>query len=89
MVKPKSLENKGDDGWARFEQAVDAAIKSGPKHKTAKPEKTKKGDPTKPDRGAILAEEKSWPVSLAVPFLSFCRIPHWGRRKILTLLSKA
>jgi hypothetical protein len=24
-------------GWERFERAVDAAVKSGPKHKTAKP----------------------------------------------------
>ncbi len=27
------------DGWERFEQAVDAAIKSGPKHRPAKAEK--------------------------------------------------
>lgn len=26
-----------DDAWARFERAVDAAVKSGPKHKLAAP----------------------------------------------------
>jgi hypothetical protein len=25
------------DGWERFERAVDAAVKSGPKHRTSKP----------------------------------------------------
>jgi hypothetical protein len=28
-----SIANPRDDGWARFERAVDAAVKGGPKHK--------------------------------------------------------
>jgi hypothetical protein len=37
--KPKDndKEDLRPDGWQRFEKAVDAAIKSGPKHKTATP----------------------------------------------------
>jgi hypothetical protein len=34
------------DGWERFERAVDAAVKSGPKHRAAKPQPKKKA--TKP-----------------------------------------
>jgi len=30
------------DGWQRFERAVDAAIKSGPKHRVAKKKSAKK-----------------------------------------------
>ncbi len=39
MTKKSSASAKGtgeeglQDGWARFERAVDAAVKSGPKHK--------------------------------------------------------
>jgi hypothetical protein len=29
-------EDPSPDGWAAFERAVDAAVKSGPKHKAAK-----------------------------------------------------
>jgi len=46
-----SAENE-KEGWARFEQAVDAAIKSGPKHRPAK-EKI-----TKPSSGASSSERK-------------------------------
>jgi hypothetical protein len=39
MTKPKAgvddLEVMAD-GWARFERAVDAAVKGGPKHRPAK-----------------------------------------------------
>lgn len=41
-------KNKADkfksrpDGWAQFERAVDAAVKSGPKHKSGKPPPTAK-----------------------------------------------
>ncbi len=39
--RPKSISEieLRPDGWARFEAAVDAAIKSGPKHRTT-PKKT-------------------------------------------------
>jgi len=42
MSKAKESMQKNEpelrpDGWERFEKAVDAAIKSGPKHKTATP----------------------------------------------------
>ena len=30
-------KNDADNAWTRFERAVDAAVKSGPKHKTAAP----------------------------------------------------
>ena len=33
--KAEKFESR-PDGWAQFERAVDAAIKSGPKHKPAK-----------------------------------------------------
>jgi len=37
---PKTAVPKGadlrPDGWQRFERAIDAAVKAGPKHKTAK-----------------------------------------------------
>jgi hypothetical protein len=39
---PNKSEQEFDtrpDGWQRFEQAVDAAIKSGPKHRPAKAQK--------------------------------------------------
>jgi hypothetical protein len=58
MVKSKSLEEKDDDGWARFEHAVDAALKSGPKHKTVKREMAREGDSSKPDLSAIRTEKK-------------------------------
>jgi hypothetical protein len=35
------------DAWKRFERAVDAAIKSGPKHRVAKKTATKKSKPKK------------------------------------------
>ena len=41
MEKPKRDEaQEGGESWARFERAVDAAVKSGPKHKSAKPAKS-------------------------------------------------
>jgi hypothetical protein len=30
------------DGWERFERAIDAAVKAGPKHKTAKKQSRRK-----------------------------------------------
>ncbi len=40
--KPEKVETKAD-AWDRFEHAVDAAVKSGPKHRTPpKPLKPKK-----------------------------------------------
>jgi hypothetical protein len=39
-TKGKIAENDGDDDgrdWSRFERAVDAAVKSGPMHKTQNP----------------------------------------------------
>jgi hypothetical protein len=41
MAVPKNPERKPEvefepDAWQRFERAVDAAIKSGPKHRVAK-----------------------------------------------------
>jgi hypothetical protein len=38
------------DGWERFERAVDAAVKSGPKHRATKLKTAKKGQPRKPAR---------------------------------------
>jgi hypothetical protein len=41
MAKPETKnENEEAESWSRFERAVDAAVKSGPMHKTApKPKK--------------------------------------------------
>jgi hypothetical protein len=36
---PIKADDLRPDGWQRFEQAVDAAIKSGPMHKSAKAQK--------------------------------------------------
>ncbi len=35
-MKKKPAQEMRPDGWERFERAVDAAIKSGPKHKAPK-----------------------------------------------------
>jgi hypothetical protein len=36
-AKPPRVKSElRPDGWERFERAVDAAVKSGPKHRTAK-----------------------------------------------------
>lgn len=48
MTKDKDVKQREEnaerpDGWDRFERAVDAAIKSGPKHKPA----PTKGKPAK------------------------------------------
>jgi hypothetical protein len=37
---PKEAIESHPDAWNRFERAVDAAIKSGPKHRVAKKKKT-------------------------------------------------
>jgi hypothetical protein len=50
MVKPdtkKELELR-PDGWERFNRAVTAAAKSGPKHRVAKKTAAKKSKPRKP-----------------------------------------
>ena len=42
MTGPRKTHDKIElrpDGWQRFESAVDAAVKSGPKHRVAKPSK--------------------------------------------------
>jgi hypothetical protein len=44
MGKKPEKESESD-GWARFERAVDAAVKSGPKHK-------EKREPEGPRRGS-------------------------------------
>lgn len=47
--KPEDIETV-PDSWERFERAVDAAIKSGPKHREApspKPKRQKRKTPTK------------------------------------------
>jgi len=40
--KPNRVVELEPDAWDRFERAVDAAIKSGPKHRVAKKKKTAK-----------------------------------------------
>jgi hypothetical protein len=42
--KPETKEcaELRDDGWKRFENAVDAAVKSGPKHRPSKTKPTSK-----------------------------------------------
>lgn len=52
-MPPKAREpiNKPDfrpDGWERFERAVDAAVKSGPRHKTAKDKPKEDGSTSRP-----------------------------------------
>ncbi len=51
MPMPNS-EDKPDSGeaWKRFEAAVDAAVKSGPKHKTSAPPVDKKERPASKGR---------------------------------------
>jgi len=44
-VKPSEPDSEHPDGWDRFERAVDAAIKSGPKHKPATKPKERERDP--------------------------------------------
>jgi hypothetical protein len=44
------LNDVRPDGWARFERAVDAAVKSGPKHKTAPLPVSKKARPASKGR---------------------------------------
>ena len=48
---PKGLstdDSKHDkDAWSRFERAVDAAVKSGPKHRERTPVKAKERAPSK------------------------------------------
>jgi hypothetical protein len=43
--KPKSKQETQielhPDGWKRFEQAVDAAVKNGPQHRSATPKRPK------------------------------------------------
>jgi hypothetical protein len=34
---PIKADDLRSDGWQRFERAVDAAVKSGPKHRPSKP----------------------------------------------------
>ncbi len=42
--QPKPEETKADPGvWERFEHAVDAAVASGPMHRSLKPKKKTKG----------------------------------------------
>jgi len=41
-VPDKEVELR-PDGWQQFERAVDAAVKSGPKHRIAKPVKRTTG----------------------------------------------
>jgi hypothetical protein len=41
MGKQERLEPTRPDAWSRFERAVDAAIRSGPKHRTAAKAKTR------------------------------------------------
>lgn len=40
MIRAENIELR-PDGWARVERAVDAAVKSGPKHRQAPPAKPK------------------------------------------------
>jgi hypothetical protein len=58
MMQPKDSE-KGigatdpgfdPDSWRRFERAVDAAVKSGPKHKKREPEGSRRGSNEKADK---------------------------------------
>ncbi len=56
--KPKPEEVETDPGaWERFEHAVDAAVKSGPKHRTPpKPKHVKRGESRNrdgPKRGGL------------------------------------
>ena len=39
-----------ENAWARFERAVDAAVKSGPKHKKREPEGSRRGSNEKADK---------------------------------------
>lgn len=40
--KPERKIELRPDGWKRFERAVDAAVKNGPKHRVSKKVETKK-----------------------------------------------
>jgi len=49
-----------NDAWERFERAVDAAVKSGPKHRTKKKPKPKQRR-VKPDRERLSGgEQRLW-----------------------------
>jgi hypothetical protein len=48
MAMPEQAELR-PDGWGRFERAVDAAVKSGPKHRPAK-EQAKVAPSEKPSK---------------------------------------
>lgn len=53
MTKKPDAEEQyqsDSDGWARFERAVDAAVKSGPKHKVSAPPVNKKERPASKGR---------------------------------------
>jgi hypothetical protein len=58
MTLPKEDEKRRDavtpetdsDSWERFERAVDAAVKSGPKHKKREPEGSRRGSNEKADK---------------------------------------
>jgi hypothetical protein len=52
----KSVELE-PDGWSRFEQAVDAAVKSGPMHRKTKPKRESAKSP--PKRGAVKKSVRS------------------------------
>jgi hypothetical protein len=45
--KRKNENDASNEAWARFERAVDAAVKSGPKHKAPVNEPAKKMRPAK------------------------------------------
>jgi hypothetical protein len=40
--RPEGRAEQRPDAWQRFERAIDAAIKGGPKHRPAKPPKAKR-----------------------------------------------
>jgi len=52
MAKDSQKEQNGQatEAWARFERAVDAAVKGGPKHKVAPPTVDKKARPASKGR---------------------------------------
>ena len=46
-------DNKKDENWKRFERAVDAAVKSGPKHKPAPAPKERPASKGRVHKGKI------------------------------------
>ncbi len=55
--KPDDIEER-PDGWERFERAVDAAVKSGPKHREKPDKKSSTARPLKRERLGIKSVSK-------------------------------